>query len=164
MSILLGTIFILSAFLLFTNTILYAILALQILIASVSIMLLEYGISNFFPLIYIMIYVGAIFVLFLFIIMLLHNEETKQGLVNENKILFLIIEFFAIGIMLLICLNNKHFNTIEQKENINVTEEVYNIGFAIINDKNNLLLLFLLLLLGTIVPIIMYTFIEKEKL
>jgi hypothetical protein len=48
MNIFLGTIFLLSGYLLFINNTLYAILALQILFASTAIRMLEQNISNIF--------------------------------------------------------------------------------------------------------------------
>jgi NADH:ubiquinone oxidoreductase subunit 6 (subunit J) len=107
-----------------------------------------------------MIYIGAIFVLFLFIIMLLHNEETKQGIPTINRIIFFVLDFILIAIILI-----KSIQKISSKEfSENSFEEIFDIGFVLVNDGANIYALLLLLLFAVITPIIMYSVIDKTRI
>jgi NADH-quinone oxidoreductase subunit J len=153
MSFIIFILLLVSFYITVINNTLYATLGLQIIVSIISILLLQYNISNFIPIIYIMLYVGAIFVLFLFLIMLLHDEETRQGILTSKKYIFItfdliftiIITLYYFKIITSFKLQNIFFNA----------DEIVAIGYVLLASKNIFIILTILLLFAIITPIVL---------
>jgi len=74
--------FILSmAFILFTNNPLFTIFGLILTFINAGFIFLSFKI-NFLPLIYVIVYVGAVCVLFLFLVMIINFKQIKKLIEN----------------------------------------------------------------------------------
>lgn len=160
MELILGLITLIVGYLVFNYNTIYAALAVQLFIMTISIILLSSNITNIFSLIFIMIYVGAIFVLFLFIIMLLHNEENKHSFASQSNFIIISLDIFCI-----LCFIIAYFKKSQIiYNNDKIFEEIYYLGIALANDKINVIILLMLLLFAILAPICLHDIILKTNL
>ena len=113
----------------------YSVLFLILSFCNAAMILILFKIE-FLGLVFLMIYVGAVAVLFLFVIMMINTKTIKSTTLNFNKIFFINRSFFNINSKdLLITENNNLLNQIDFLSNTEILGQClynnYNIGVLI---------------------------------
>jgi len=151
-----------ALFILYTKNPLHAVLGLILVFINSSLILLSLN-ADFLALIYLIVYVGAICILFLFVIMLLNlrSAEMANKPIYKNALIPYMICYLGIGITYIIAyLSNPGLN---HEENLyNLIHENFESNFIIsfiFENITSFILLTILLFLGIVSPI----FIAKNK-
>lgn len=152
-----------------------ALLWLILIFLLAGIVLIELG-SEFIAILLIMVYVGAIAVLFLFVIMLLNIRkiELYNNYINYIPVILLISIFFFIELFFILYLKNKEINIIEYAtidflwiKNLYYTSNIEVIGILLFEVYYYyfffLSLILLTALLGTLV-LLVNSKKQKEKI
>ncbi len=146
-----------ALFIIYTKNPLHAVLGLILVFINTSIILLSIN-ADFLALIYIVVYVGAICVLFLFVIMLLNLRSTELANkpIYKNEIIPYLFSYLIISGWYIIA-----FFT---NQNLKINEDLFfflqeftETNFIVIflfENLNIFLLLIILLLLAIIAPIV----------
>ena len=112
---------------------------------------------NFLPLIMIIIYVGAIAILFLFVIMMLDVVDIKNLSNNNISIILILLTIFIVSQVILFCkfkMNNTNFLESWTFENL---DQIHLIGSIIYTNLFFILILISILLLIAMVGVIILT-------
>lgn len=145
-----------AIFILYSKNPLHAVLGLILVFINSALLLITMN-AHFLALIYIVVYVGAICVLFLFVIMLLNlrlTEITNKPL-YKNELIPYFFTYFIISIWYIIA----YFNQPKITLNTNITQKLHEnvetnfIVIFLFENVTTFILLIILLFLAVIAPI-----------